>query len=389
MNIDFKNVNLKTFLDYKTMYYDKIDFSTIEKSFLLLKKSLELPYIIHIVGTNGKGTTGRFLATYLHKIGKNVLHYSSPHINKFNERIWINGKYISDELLEQSHKKIQELLSLELLEKLTYFEYTTLLAFLVSDKREYLILEAGLGGEFDATNVAYNNLSLITTIDLDHQSFLGNTIKEISLTKMRSVDNAMIVGYQINEEVYDWAKEISLSKNVKLLTLNDFKIDISSLSKLFPLYLQRNLLLCLSALKYLNIDIELSFFEDIKFEGRCQKYKKNITLDVGHNPLAAKSLLEVFKDKKINLIYNSYKDKDYEKVLEILKPIIKKLYILPIEDKRMAKELDLINVCKKFNIITELFENKISLDEEYLVFGSFLVIEKFMKIEKSLDENIK
>lgn len=389
MNINFKSVNLKEFLDYKTMYYDKIDFSTIEKSFNIIEKELKLPYIIHIVGTNGKGTTGRFLSTYLNKIGKDVVHYSSPHINRFNERIWINGEYISDELLETTHKKVQNLLTLDLLEKLTYFEYTTLLAFYVSNKKEYLVLEAGLGGEFDATNVAFNNLSLITTIDLDHQSFLGNTIKDISLTKMRSVDNTMIVGAQINEEVYTWAKEISNSKQVKLLTLDDFKTDISTLSKLFPTYLQKNLLLAISALKYLDIDVDLSLFKDMKFEGRCQKYKKNITLDVGHNPLAAKSLYEVFEGKKVNLIYNSYADKDYEKVLETLNPIIKKLYILPVNDKRMVKEADLINVCKKFNIITEKFNNKTLEDEEYLVFGSFLVVENFLKIEKSLDENIK
>lgn len=389
MNINFKSVNLKEFLDYKTMYYDKIDFSTIEKSFNIIEKELKLPYIIHIVGTNGKGTTGRFLSTYLNKIGKNVVHYSSPHINRFNERIWINGEYISDELLEITHKKIQNLLSIELLEKLTYFEYTTLLAFYVSDKREYLVLEAGLGGEFDATNVAFNNLSLITTIDLDHQSFLGNTIRDISLTKMRSVDNAMIVGNQINEEVFAYAKEISESKKVKLFTLDDFKTDISTLSTFFPNYLQKNLLLSICALKYLDIEIDLSLFKDIKFEGRCQKYKKNIILDVGHNPLAAKALVEVFKGKKINLIYNSYADKDFEKVLEILSPIIKKLYIISIDDKRMAKKEDLINACKKINIITESFKNEIFNSEEYLVFGSFLVVEKFLKIERNLDENIK
>lgn len=390
MTIDFKSVDLKEFLDYKTMYYDKIDFSIIEKSFSLLKSHIKLPYIIHIVGTNGKGTTGRFLATYLNKIGKDTLHYSSPHINHFNERIWINNEYISDNLLETIHKKIQEILPVNLLEKLTYFEYTTLLAFYASNDRDFLVLEAGLGGEFDATNVAFNNLSLITTIDLDHQAFLGNSVEEIAKTKMRSVDSAMIVGNQINKEVFLCAEKISKEKNVKLLTLDDFKTDISSLSNLFPKYLLNNLLLSISALKYLNIDIDLSLFKNMKFEGRCQKYKENITLDVGHNPLAAYSLFEEFKNKKINLIYNSYADKDYKKVLEILSPIIKKLYILPIDDKRVAKEEDLINVCKNFNIISESFKNEILKNEEYLVFGSFLVVEKFLKIEKSVcDENIK
>ncbi len=381
MKIDFKRVCLKEFLNYKTMFYDKIDFSIIKNSFEVLKKEIKLPFIIHLVGTNGKGTTGRFLAKYLSSIGKNVLHYSSPHINNFNERIWINNFDVSDEDLETSHKFLQEILHTDLLEKLTYFEYTTLLAFYLSSSRDYLILEAGLGGEFDATNVAINDLSLITTIDLDHQSFLGNSIKEIALTKMRSCDKVMIVGSQIHEEVFLHAKTIKEDKSISLFTLEDFKIDISSLSEFFPKYLLKNISLVIATLKYLNIDVDMKKFETMKLNGRCEKFKRNITLDVGHNPLAARGILEEFKGKKINLIYNSFEDKDYEEVLKILKPIIKKLYILPLDDKRVVKESDLINVCDNLNIISELFKNNIAQDEEYLVFGSFLVVEKFLKID--------
>ncbi len=185
--IDFKTASLKQVLKHKTMYYEKIDFSIIKKSYDIISKYIELPYIIHIVGTNGKGSTGRFLAHYLWKKSFKTLHYSSPHILKFNERIWINGKDSLDFELNFASKKLQKYLPLNLLEKLTYFEYTTLLAFVLADNLDYLVLEAGLGGEFDATNVAKNNLSLITTIDLDHQSFLGNTIEEIAKTKMRSL----------------------------------------------------------------------------------------------------------------------------------------------------------------------------------------------------------
>jgi len=382
VKIDFKKISLEEFLQYKTMYYDKIDFSTVQESYDILKKDLTLPFVIHIVGTNGKGSTGRFLAIYLNKISKNILHYSSPHISKFNERIWINGNDVKDGILENTHKKVQNILPKELLEKLTYFEYTTLLAICLSDKRDYLILEAGLGGEFDATNVVKNDLSLITTIDLDHQSFLGNSIKEIALTKMRSVDKVLLLGSQIHQEVITYAKEIEKSRNVNFLSIDDFDINIESLNSFFPKYLLKNIKLVVSALKYLQIDIDVEKFKDMKISGRCEKYKNNITLDVGHNPLAAKSLYEEFKDKKINLIYNSYKDKDYTEVLKILKPIIKKLYILQLDDKRVVKEYDLIKVCENLNIITSKFENKLCEDEEYLVFGSFLVVEKFLKIVK-------
>jgi len=388
MTVDLKKTTLSEFLEYKTLYYDKIDFTIVESSWKLLSEKISLPFVIHIVGTNGKGSTGRFLSHYLYKKNHKVLHYSSPHIIKFNERIWLNGFDISDKELELAHNFLQNLFDVKLLEKLTYFEYITLLAFYLSKDCEYLVLEAGLGGEFDATNVVPNDLSLITTIDLDHQSFLGNTVEEIARTKMRSVDNRMILGFQVNPEVYDVAKkvqkEILLEKNkeISIKIIKDF--DKYTLSPKFASYLKRNLHLVIETLNELNIDIDLELFNDLELFGRCQKIRKNITIDVGHNPLAAKVLLDEFKNKKVTLIYNSYADKDYEEVLKILKPIIKQIIIIDIDDKRMVVKNNLLNIINKLNII---IENEITIneDEEYLVFGSFLVVEKFLKV-MSLNE---
>ena len=229
MLVDLKKTNLNGFLEHKTLYYDKIDFTVVKSSWDKLSQKIKLPFVIHIVGTNGKGSTGRFLAHYLHKKDYKVLHYSSPHIMKFNERIWINGSDVSDENLELAHQFLQDLFEIELLEKLTYFEYTTLLAFYLSKDFDYLVLEAGLGGEFDATNVVENNLSLITTIGLDHQSFLGNTVEEIAATKMRSCDNKMLIGYQVFPEVVKTAFEVKeqilkeRNKNIEIIEVKDFE----------------------------------------------------------------------------------------------------------------------------------------------------------------------
>jgi dihydrofolate synthase/folylpolyglutamate synthase len=105
----------------------------------------------------------------------------------------------------------------------------------------------------------------------------------------------------------------------------------------------------------------------------------NVTIDVGHNPLAASVIVKEFENKKITLIYNSYKDKDFEEVLKILKPIIKKIVIIPLEDKRIVDKNNLLNIIKQLNIENEE-TLKIEEDEEYLVFGSFLVIEKFLTL---------
>jgi dihydrofolate synthase / folylpolyglutamate synthase len=383
MLVDLKKVNLEEFLKYKTLYYDKIDFSFVKSSWEKLSKKIKLPFVIHIVGTNGKGSTGRFLAHYLSKNEFKVLHYSSPHILKFNERIWINGFDVSDEALETAHQFLQDLFEIELLEKLTYFEYTTLLAFYLSKDFDYLVLEAGLGGEFDATNVVENNLSLITTIGLDHQSFLGNTVEEIAATKMRSCDNKMLIGYQVFDEVVKTAYEVKeqileqRNRNIEILAVKEF--EKYSLNDKFASYLKRNLHLVIACLEELKIPINTKLFDDVKLFGRCQKIASNITIDVGHNPLAATVIAKEFENKKVTLIYNSYADKDYTEVLKILKPIIKELVIIELDDKRVVKKDELLEVIKQLNI-TNIETIKIEENEEYLVFGSFLVVEKFLSL---------
>src|SRR5574344_1153566 len=340
--MSLKTKSLSGFLDHKTMYYDKIDFSFVNRAFSILEKEIKIPFVIHIVGTNGKGSTGRFLSHYLYKTGFKTLHYSSPHIKKFNERIWINGADVSDNLLQNAHEFLTRIYDEELLLKLTYFEYTTLLALYLSKDCEYLVLEAGLGGEFDATNVVKNDLSLITTIGLDHISFLGNSIEKIARTKMRATNKKMIIGYQEFQEVFEVAQKVKEE-------LPDFK----------------------------NKPINLEIFNTTPLFGRCQKIGKNLYIDVGHNSLAAKVIKEEFKDKKITLIYNSYEDKDYFEVLKVLKPIIKEIFILPLDDKRIVKK-EILKKCIKELELTEIEKLSMDLENEYLVFGSFLVVENFL-----------
>jgi dihydrofolate synthase / folylpolyglutamate synthase len=365
---------LENYLNSKPLYYDKIDFNNIKIAWKYLSTYINLPFVIHIVGTNGKGSTSRYLASYLFQSKFKVLHYSSPHIISFNERIWIDGKDSTSNQLDDAHLKLQKILPKELSSRLTYFEYTTLIALLLSDKLDYLVLEAGLGGEFDATNVVKNDLTLITTIGLDHTEFLGNTIKEIASTKMRSCDNKYILGYQVSKVEVNNAKEEALYNKKEIPFNTNIKLpkEIESL----PIYLKNNLKLALTAIEYL--DIKNDNFKIPQLFGRCQRYKKNITIDVGHNSLAASVLLREFLGKKIKLIYSSYKDKDYGSILMILKPIIDEVLIIDIDDSRMAKKYDLINICNKLSLKYNNF-NTTEENKEYLVFGSFKVVEEFLK----------
>ncbi len=97
---------LQKFLDNKPLYYETIDYSRMPRVHEKIKSQFNTPKIIHLIGTNGKGTTGRFLATALYSLGFSTGHYTSPHILNFNERIWLNGEEVSDETLNSAHIKL-------------------------------------------------------------------------------------------------------------------------------------------------------------------------------------------------------------------------------------------------------------------------------------------
>lgn len=382
--MDEIKLSLDEFLELKPLYYSEIDYTRMPKAFNSIKEHLTIPKIIHLVGTNGKGTTGRFIANALLKSGKNVGHYSSPHIQDFNERIWLNGENVSQKVLEEAHIVLISLLEKKFQETLSFFEYTTLLAMIIYKDCDYVVLEAGLGGEHDATNVFPKILSVITPIGIDHQDFLGNTIEEISFTKLRSVENRAIIGEQKSEEVFSVIKSlenenrefISYKKyqNIELLEMADeICIDLS-----LPSYLKENMLLAMSVLIDLGYEIKKNLFNSQSLEGRMQKIKPNIWLDLGHNLLAAEAISACFNEKSVNLVYNSYKDKDYLSILRVLEPIVKQVQIIPIKNERIAKTDDLVSAIEKIGLDYKFFDG-IKDDEDYLVFGSFSVASELKK----------
>ncbi|MDF1881732.1 bifunctional folylpolyglutamate synthase/dihydrofolate synthase [Sulfurimonas sp. MAG313] len=376
-------MTLNEFLEKKPLYYKKIDYTRMPRAYASIKDKLFIPPVIHLVGTNAKGTTGRFLANALSALDFKVGHYSSPHIKEFNERIWLNGKNCDEGILEKAHEILQTLLSEDFKNTLSYFEYTTFLAMIVYKDCDYIILEAGLGGEYDATNAFEKILSVITPIGLDHEEFLGSSIKEIAQTKLRSVSSKAILGEQRFKEVLEVANEISRTSSVEFIYYKDklsqediYLSEVIVKEKELPHYLQDNLLLCMSVVKELGYEIKKNLFNSQPLEGRMERIQTNIWLDVGHNTLAAEAISHSFAPNSINLVYNSYKDKDYLSILSILAPIIRQVEIIDIDDERMALRKDLEAAICKNNLSFKKFET-IHKDENYLVFGSFRVVEAF------------
>ncbi len=382
-------MNLLKFLEQKPLYYKEIDYSRMPRAWDSIKHRFFLPKIIHIIGTNGKGSTGRFLAHYLYKSGLNVGHYTSPHIMKFNERVWLNGSDVDDQLLELAHQRLLSILDKKFQDSLSYFEYTTLLSIVIFEKCDYIILEAGLGGEYDATSVFDNILTLVTPIDYDHQLFLGDNISDIVITKLNAIKKFAILADQKHKEVYNTSQKLVIQKSLNIFRCEQFftleeidEIEIFLKEKRMALFLKQNLSLAICAIKFLGMEVDLNYLKDIVLFGRCFSLTKNITIDVGHNPLAASVLATHFKDKKITLIFNSYGDKDYEESLLILKPIIKNIEIIPILDQRIEESEKLIKVITSLGIKYSPF-NGIDENKNYLVFGSFLVVERFLKYYES------
>lgn len=364
------------------MFYAEIDYKRAPRAFESIKNSLILnSKIVHLVGTNAKGSTGRFLAYYLHRAGYSVGHYSSPHIVDFNERIWIDGKNISDEKLESAHDRLQLLLNEEFKKSLSYFEYTTFLALVAFENLDFIIFEAGLGGEYDATSVVESDLTLVTPIDFDHMDFLGDTIEQIATTKLKATKQKAIIGEQSHSEVFNIAKELELDfKSYQEYIDKELKYQIEDFisKKNLPKFFTQNLSLAVASLIELNLFDNLSKIEDIQIFGRFYKLSENITIDVGHNPLSARAIANSLGEKKVNLIYNTYSDKNYTLILDILKDNIKKLYLIDFENQRLEDAESIFRVCRELKIEYEKLK-KIENSKEYLVYGSFSTIEQFLK----------
>ncbi len=367
-------------LEQKGKEYALFDPQRFPKVFAKIKADKKAK-IVQLIGTNGKGTTGRCIAEYLFTKGLDVAHFSSPHIQSVHERFWRNQKHLDDVSLEMAHTELVRVLTPTDLEALSYFEYLTLLGFFAFRKCDYFVLEAGLGGEFDSTSSLPIDLQLFTKIAIDHCEFLGESLEEIATTKLNAVKAKAVIGFQEFEQVRMIAKtQVPNAQflDEKNLAKEDF------IQKGEPLFLGENRALAFVALEQLGFSPKADELVQINMFGRLTQLRENIYLDVGHNLSAAKAIGEFFQGKKVIIIYNSYKEKDFLSILSKLKPMISKLLYLPLEGERVANKEDIFSSCKSLDIAVEELA-VLEPDKTYLVFGSFLCVEKFLRVWECLE----
>ncbi|WQY86935.1 bifunctional folylpolyglutamate synthase/dihydrofolate synthase [Helicobacter pylori] len=374
---------LKAFLKTKPKEYHKFDpsrFIQIYKDFKNAFFEIQAK-VIHVVGTNGKGSTGRFLTLLLADQNFKVLHFTSPHVFEFRERFFLNGSVVEESVLENAHQQLQ---SHAFSSACSYFEYATLLAVMLAKDCDYLVLEAGLGGEFDSTNALEKTLSVFTPIDYDHKEFLGDSLESIATTKLKAMGPLNIIAPQ-QELVLNIAQKIAKDKHVQLIVVqNEISKGVSDYIERYHLahFLAMNLEVALKAFETLapcNKQEVLKNLKPLNLIGRCELLSPNILIDVGHNPHSAKALKEEIKrvfNAPIVLIYNCYQDKDAFLVLEILKPVIKKVLILELHNERIIQLEKLKGILETLGLEYALFED-VEENENYLVYGSFLVANAF------------
>lgn len=342
---------------------------------------------IHVAGTNGKGSTCAMLAKILQCAGFKVGLYTSPHLARYEERIQINGKEISQDEWNALKGIVDEkAVGLETVE----FDRMTAMAFLKfkEENCDLVVLEVGLGGRFDATNVIENPLvSVIATIGLEHTEILGNTISQIAFEKAGIIKELCptVVSYQ-TKEALDVFKKIAEEKNSAITITDPSKETLHSLSlegqvisykehrgirlNLLGSYQYKNVALVLDTIDVLRKQYDIS--EDavkeglskVTWPGRFEVLRKSplVILDGAHNPNGVEELTECIKayipKKKIHFVMGVLADKDYEEMLNLIAPYAKKFTLVTPDSKRALSASNLEQIIKqKYSVETEIAEN--------------------------------
>ncbi|TLD81833.1 bifunctional folylpolyglutamate synthase/dihydrofolate synthase [Helicobacter sp. MIT 05-5293] len=375
---------LQEWLISKGEEYAPFDPLRAKRIYDFLKPYLNLKCrIIHLIGTNGKGSTGRFIAMGLEQHHKKVLHFSSPHLFDFTERFYCNGKEIDAWQLEQAH---QELWQFDIVHQASYFEYATFLALILARECEYLVFEAGLGGEFDSTSVVESDVSVFTLIGTDHQEILGESIEQIAQTKFRAMGQNVILAQQYDDRVYRIAYEIAQEKGASMRKVlgKQHYADLAFQEYVqrydLPTFLQDNLCSAIEVLHFFGMKFDFENLKKLSLRGRFEMITPRIIVDVGHNIDGARAIRAKFREKSVILVYNSYREKNIEAILRELLPIIKKVLIISVENFRICPRYEITKILEKYKIdYGEFCIKKMRDDESYLVFGSFSVVQEFLK----------
>ena len=344
--------------------------------------------VITVAGTNGKGSTVSFIDSIYQQSTYKVGRSTSPHLLKYNERYAIDGEDVSDEVIINAFELIE---SKREDIKLTYFEFSTLAAFIIFAKAEVdiAILEVGLGGRLDSVNVVDSDVSVITNIAIDHTDYLGDTREAIGREKagvMRGSKPCICGDQDPPQSLLAYAKEIDTDITFVSQTYeHDIGLEgdhqrlnaavaikaVESLSGQFPVSLK----MIIEGVKKASIRAR---FEKIEIG------EKTIILDVAHNPAAVKTLVDTLSKSPMQTvaIFSALIDKDIIEMVDLASSTIKHWYLVPLSSERAIESRALKNKFSSSNSTTICKDMKSAIQESLahqdagriVIFGSFYTI---------------
>ncbi|MGI9276468.1 MAG: bifunctional tetrahydrofolate synthase/dihydrofolate synthase [Endozoicomonas sp.] len=380
------------------------------------------PFVITVAGTNGKGSTVALLESMLLQAGHRVGVYTSPHLIRFNERVRINGSEAGDAQLCESFAQINAARESTWL---SYFEFAVLVAVNCFQKAnvDIALMEVGLGGRLDATNVIEPDVSVITTVGLDHQEWLGYSIEAIAREKagiMRPLKPVVYGDVEVPRTVIEQAVRLEsalyrrgsefnleITKggwNWQGLSALGEQVSIDSLP--MPDLLIDNAATAIQALQFLPEPIFAEHIRDgiskSSLAGRCQKLSAQnarretveVVLDVAHNPQATARLVEKLQSQPVpgltRVLIAMYSDKDHASVTEIMSPLSDEWVATAFESPRALQGKQLATDIERFGgsvsvaqSVPEGFQELLSKSvpgDRILVMGSFMTVAAVMNV---------
>lgn len=408
-------------IEHLPKFHEKNDLSYIKKVLDFLDNPQDKVKTIHVTGTNGKGSTSYYLNSLLKKAGLKTGLFVSPYIKKFNERIQISGYSISNELLIKSYQVINKAINTIKVSdpnfNLVTFEFETAMAFWVfaNQNCKYAVIEVGIGGKNDKTNVINPEVSIITTIGLDHEKLIGPTIKDIAKEKSGVIkyQKPVVLG-NIPEEVLPIIKNKAKSEKSNIYQLGyDFNVksdhDIFYTDKsqklslnLKPQVESYDIAIALFSFSLLNLHLSKNDKQDainqVQVPGRYQIISQApmIILDGAHNFQALSNLLEFVKSQnqgKIYYLLGIMKDKNLAKIFSLFNET-DDITLTRIDYPRAAKLDDFPEKIRNRVIYLEDYKeafkmlvSKLKENDTLVVTGSFYLVGALLNNWEVINEN--
>ena len=396
---NFNKYKIKWNIESETII--KPGLESIQSALQILGNPQDKHKVIHVAGTNGKGSTIAFLSTLAKEHGLSYASFTSPSIVDVHDQIQVNGIPITEKQMDEAFSRMQ---NKGISGQLTDFELLTVAAFLIFEliELDIVFIEAGMGGRLDSTNVMKKSVSVIPSISIDHTNFLGDTIEKISWHKAGILKgNSQLVIGPLSEaakkKIYKEAEE----KKARVLEYNkDFSVadqqytyKENSFSNLTPQMIgkhqQNNMALAITALLTSGFKLVEPKVQDAvksaRLLGRMEKIRDNLYMDGAHNQGSVDALVETIKErfphKHIHFIVGILKDKEYGIMLRKLEGIGSSFEFVNFQHVRALDALVLYNFCKNSSKVltsqaSEVDFNKNSESTITIVTGSFYFISE-------------